>query len=179
MSLSLSRKLAALGWDIALISRSEDKLKMVQDRVQEDGSKARVLARAADAGRPAQLREALDWAKKELSGKVDVLCYNAARVGKSCDDSVTQDGGRLIAVSLSCSHATIGPNDLMDLDPATMEDDFKTSATGTLVAGQWFAKNANTERVADGEWPVFLVPASLLHQVGNCRGLYGRSISSC
>lgn len=80
---SLSRKLAAQGWDIALISRSEDKLDLVLHKLQEEGSTGKTVARAADAREPKELREALNWAKAELNGNVDVLCYNAARVGTS------------------------------------------------------------------------------------------------
>lgn len=59
----------------------------------------------------------------------------------------------------------IGLYDLMELKPSIMEEDFQATASGTLIAGQWFSKNANTDRVAQGEWPLFLVPVGVLHKV--------------
>src|SRR4051794_24710916 len=56
-------------------------------------------------------------------------------------------------------------DDLMTVKPETLEADFKTAAIGTLVAGRWFAKNANTSRVKQGEYPLLLVTGGLLHQV--------------
>ena len=53
----------------------------------------------------------------------------------------------------------------MTVKPETMEADFKTSAIGTLVAGQWFAKNANTSRVKEGEYPLLLVTGGELDRV--------------
>ena len=53
----------------------------------------------------------------------------------------------------------------MTVKPETLEADFKTAAVGTLVAGQWFAKNANTTRVNQGEYPLLLVTGGVLHQV--------------
>ncbi|KAJ5219467.1 uncharacterized protein N7498_001566 [Penicillium cinerascens] len=50
----------------------------------------------------------------------------------------------------------------MDLTPEALESDLKVSAVGTLVAGQWFAQNARVDRVAQGEYPVFLVTGGLL-----------------
>lgn len=59
----------------------------------------------------------------------------------------------------------LATDDLMTVKPETVEADFKTAAIGTLVAGQWFAKNANTSRVKQGEYPLLLVTGGLLHQV--------------
>ena len=59
----------------------------------------------------------------------------------------------------------LGMDDLMTVKPETVEADFKTAAIGTLVAGRWFAKNANTSRVKQGEYPLLLVTGGLLHQV--------------
>jgi hypothetical protein len=56
-------------------------------------------------------------------------------------------------------------DDLMTVKPETVEADFKTAAIGTLVAARWFAKNANTSRVKQGEYPLLLVTGGLLHQV--------------
>ena len=53
----------------------------------------------------------------------------------------------------------------MTLKSETLEADFKTAAIGTLLAGQWFAKNANTSRVDQGEYPLLLVTGGVLHQV--------------
>lgn len=65
-----------------------------------------------------------------------------------------------------------GMDDLMKLEPDVLVADFKISAVGTLVTGQWFAKNADTSKVSDGEYPLFLVTGGLLHKVcsfGNAR----------
>ena len=56
-------------------------------------------------------------------------------------------------------------DDLMTVKPETVEADFKTAAIGTLTAGRWFAKNANTSRVKQGEYPLLLVTGGVLHQV--------------
>jgi hypothetical protein len=58
-----------------------------------------------------------------------------------------------------------GADDLMTVRPETLEADFKTAAIGTLVAGQWFEKNANTSNVNQGEYPLLLVTGGVLHQV--------------
>jgi hypothetical protein len=63
----------------------------------------------------------------------------------------------------------------MTVKPETMEADFKTAAIGTLVAGRWFAKNANTSRVGQGEYPLLLVTGGLLHQV-SWGSTYGNGI---
>jgi hypothetical protein len=60
---------------------------------------------------------------------------------------------------------TLAPDDLMTVKPETVEADFKTSAIGTLVTGQWFAKNANTSRVKQGEYPLLLVTGGELDRV--------------
>jgi hypothetical protein len=59
-----------------------------------------------------------------------------------------------------------GVDDLMKVTPEMLEADFKVSAVGTLVTGQWFATHANTSRVGEGEYPLFLVTGGVLHQVG-------------
>lgn len=53
----------------------------------------------------------------------------------------------------------------MTVKPEILEADFKTAAVGTLVAGQWFAKNADSSRVSQGEYPLLLVTGGVLHQV--------------
>lgn len=85
------------------------------------------------------LKAALDWAVQELGGKLDVLNYNAAQVASS---SITQ------------------------VTPEDIEQDFKVSVVGTLVAGQWFADgHADVDRVAEGEWPLYLVTGGILDKV--------------
>ncbi|PLB52000.1 NAD(P)-binding protein [Aspergillus steynii IBT 23096] len=139
MSKSLAIWLASLGWNIALISRSEKSLSNIADEVrqaQQERKGGKVIYRAADASEPTILNAALDWCVQELGGKLDVLSYNAARVSLS---SVT------------------------DMTAEELEQDFKVSAVGTLTAGQWFARgNANVEKIAEGEWPVFLVTGGVL-----------------
>ncbi|RAH47304.1 NAD(P)-binding protein [Aspergillus brunneoviolaceus CBS 621.78] len=139
MSKSLALWLASLGWNIALISRSEQNLSAIAKEVREaqKSPAAKVLYRTADAGEPASLTAALDWCLQELGGTLDVLCYNAARV------TVT---------------------DITSTRPEELQEDFKISAVGTLVAGQWFAgeNHARVDRVAQGEWPLFLVTGGTL-----------------
>ena len=83
VSLSLTRRLASLGWRIALISRSEEKLEMVAKAAKSaiSSSEAPIFCQIADAGDPAQLMKALDRSRETL-GSVDCVLYNAARVGK-------------------------------------------------------------------------------------------------
>ncbi|KAE8154158.1 hypothetical protein BDV25DRAFT_148028 [Aspergillus avenaceus] len=138
MSKSLAIWLASLGWNIALVSRSEKSLSAIADEVRhaQKGKSGKVVYRSADAGEPTILKAALDWCVQELGGKLDVLCYNAARVALS---------------------------NIMDVTCDDLEQDFKVSAVGTLTSGQWFASgNANVDRVSDGEWPLLLVTGGLL-----------------
>ena len=58
----------------------------------------------------------------------------------------------------------VGSDDLMTMKSEVLETDFKISAVGTLVAGQWFAQNANRSKVASGEYPLLLVTGGLLHK---------------
>ncbi|KAI9155024.1 Diacetyl reductase [(S)-acetoin forming] [Paramyrothecium foliicola] len=138
MSKSLAVWLANLGWNIALVSRSENSLSAIAEEVRraQNGKSGKVIYRAADASEPTTLKATLDWCVQELGGKLDVLNYNAARVA---------------------------PSTVIDVTPEELEQDFKVSVVGTLVAGQWFAGgNANVERVAEGEWPLFLVTGGIL-----------------
>ena len=134
MSKSLALWLASLGWNIALVSRSEKNLSAIADEVRQTAQKSKggkVVYRPADASDPTALKATLEWCAQELGGKLDVLSYNAARVA---------------------------PSNVTELTPDELEQDFRVSAVGTLVAGQWFADgNANVDRVAEGEWPLFLV----------------------
>lgn len=137
MSRSLALWLASVGWSIALISRSENTLSRIADEVKVAQTKAdaKVIYRTADAGNPNSLTTALDWCSQQFDGKVDVLNYNAARV--------------------TASHIT-------DLTTEVLELDLQVSAVGTLVAGQWFSRNANSGNVSNGEWPLFLVTGGTL-----------------
>jgi hypothetical protein len=69
-----------------------------------------------------------------------------------------------------------GADDLMALTPQIIEADFKVSAVGTLVTGQWFAKHANTSRLIKGEYPLLLVTGGVLHQVSLSSSNCPRSI---
>jgi hypothetical protein len=64
----------------------------------------------------------------------------------------------------------------MTVTPEILEADFKIAAIGTLIAGQWFATNANTSRVDQGEYPLLLVTGGVLHQVRSelCTQALGR-----
>lgn len=139
MSKSLAMWLASLGWNIALISRSKQSLSAITEEVKraQKNKDARAVYRTADAGDATSLKAALDWCVEQLGGKLDVLGYNAARVAGS---------------------------DLTTTTPGMLELDFRVSAVGTLVAGQWFMDgNSRTDRVAEkGEWPLFLVTGGVL-----------------
>ncbi|KAJ5986314.1 Protein flp [Penicillium sp. IBT 35674x] len=137
MSRSLALWLASLGWNIALISRSEETLSKIATEIKnaQKNPDAKVVYKTGDTSDPSSLKTALDWSVEQFQCKLDVLNYNAAHV---CETSI------------------------MDLHPEALESDFKVSAVGTLVAGQWFAQNARIDRVAQGEYPVFLVTGGLL-----------------
>jgi len=53
----------------------------------------------------------------------------------------------------------------MTVKPEVLETDFKTSTIGTLVAGRWFVKNADTSKISQGEYPMLLVTGGVLHKV--------------
>ncbi|KAJ5764509.1 hypothetical protein N7533_003190 [Penicillium manginii] len=137
MSRSLALWLANLGWNIALVSRSENSLSKIADEVKaaRTSADAKVIYRTADAGNPSSLTTALDWCALQFDGKVDVLNYNAAHVAES--------------------HVS-------ELSIEMLELDLRVSAIGTLVAGQWFTRNANSDYISNGEWPLFLVTGGVL-----------------
>jgi short-subunit dehydrogenase len=81
ISYSLAYKLAAQGWSMALLSRSQEKLDTLAKALKDKHPNASIVTEAVDAGDTNAFLKALSKAKKEL-GSVDVLCYNAARVGK-------------------------------------------------------------------------------------------------
>ncbi|OJJ71763.1 hypothetical protein ASPBRDRAFT_43142 [Aspergillus brasiliensis CBS 101740] len=137
MSRSLALWLASVGWNIALVSRSEKSLSKITEEVKaaQTNADAKVIYRTADAGDPDSLTSTLDWCAQQLGGKLDVLHYNAAHVAEP--------------------HIT-------EVTPERLNLDFQVSAVGTLVAGQWFTRHANTDRVSHGEWPLFLVTGGTL-----------------
>jgi len=137
MSRSLALWLASLGWNIALISRSEDNLSKFATEIKkaQKNPDAKVVYKTGDTSDPSSLKTALDWSIEQFQCKLDVLNYNAAHVSQT---------------------------NIMELTPEALESDFKVSAVGTLIAGQWFAQNARIDRVANGEYPVFLVTGGLL-----------------
>ncbi|GKZ16500.1 hypothetical protein AbraIFM66951_000272 [Aspergillus brasiliensis] len=137
MSRSLALWLASVGWSIALVSRSEKSLSKIADEVKaaQTNADAKVIYRTADAGDPDSLTSTLDWCAQQFGGKLDALNYNAAHV--------------------AASHIT-------EVTPEMLKLDFQVSAVGTLVAGQWFTRHANTDRVSNGEWPLFLVTGGTL-----------------
>ncbi|KAJ5752132.1 hypothetical protein N7520_009049 [Penicillium odoratum] len=117
MSRSLALWLAGLGWNIALVSRTQKSISAIASEVvaAQRNRNAKVVFRTADAGQPASLEAALDWSVQQIGGKVDVLNYNAAHVA---------------------------PSDILNLTPEVLEADFRVSALGTLIAGQWFVEHA-------------------------------------
>ncbi|KAI9645163.1 hypothetical protein NHQ30_005897 [Ciborinia camelliae] len=136
MSRSLSLYLASHSWQIILISRNHASLLSLASEINSfHPSAPQVLVHTGDASIPSSLTEALAWAADQVRGKIDVVCYNAARVA---------------------------PSPLLDLKPETLLQDFNISAMGTLVAGQWFMNHANTSHISEGEHPLFLVPGGLL-----------------
>ncbi|KAJ5928879.1 hypothetical protein N7466_007835 [Penicillium verhagenii] len=137
MSRSLALWLASLGWNIALISRSEKNLSTIADEVKnaQTNKESKVIYRAADAGDPTSLKAALDWCADQFQSKLDVLNYNAAHVSES---------------------------DITNLTPEELEADFRVAAVGTLVAGQWFTKNARLDNIQKGERPLLLVTGGAL-----------------
>jgi len=175
VSLSLAAKLASIGWRIALISRSLDKLTAVANDARRAGGKDVVVkCKLANAGDPVQLWQALDWAKEEL-GTVDCVCFNAARIDMfDVAPSLTLEleGTRDTPVLTT---AFLGSNSLMTDTPEVLDQDFRTSVIGTLGTGQWFANYVGEHPVhaEDGmeepnnntPFPLFLVTAGLLEQV--------------
>lgn len=81
ISCSLAYRLAAQGWKIALLSRSPEKLDNLAKALKDKHPDARIVTDTVDAGDASVFSQALSKAKREL-GSVDVLCYNAARVGE-------------------------------------------------------------------------------------------------
>jgi len=81
ISSSLAHRLAALGWKIALLSRSQDKLDALAKALKDKHPDVTVVTHVVDAGDVNVFLHALSETKTEL-GSVDALCYNAARVGK-------------------------------------------------------------------------------------------------
>src|ERR1700733_1244725 len=156
ISSSLAHRLAAQGWKIALLSRSQDKLDALTKALKDKHPDVTVVTHAVDAGDVNAFLHALSETKAELSS-VDVLCYNAARVGELFEE--VHDCSRIERIG------NLGMDDLMTVKPETVEADFKTAAIGTLIAGRWFAKNANTSRVKQGEYPLLLVTGGVLPQV--------------
>ncbi|KAF2152773.1 NAD(P)-binding protein [Myriangium duriaei CBS 260.36] len=118
ISRSLSIYLTQQGYNLGLISRSQSGLDKLASELKSKHNATKVVTHSADAGDAASLSKALDSVNEQLGRNVDALIYNAARVG---------------------------PNDLLELTPDILEQDFKTAAVGTLVAGQWFSKHANTK----------------------------------
>jgi len=138
MSKSFAIWLAILGWNIALVSRSEKDLSAIADEVRraQKGKDVSVIYQAVDASEPSILKAMLDWCVRELGCKLDVLSYNAARVAMT---------------------------DIAKTAPEELEKDFRASAVGTMVASQWFAEgNSRVDRIAEGEWPLFLVTGGIL-----------------
>ena len=88
ISMSLARRLAAAGWNVALLSRSQEKLNIFAAELEKTKKPgAKIVTRAVDAANPQELVQALEEIKQKLDA-IDVLCYNAARVGKILDPGV-------------------------------------------------------------------------------------------
>jgi short-subunit dehydrogenase len=81
ISSSLAHRLATEGWNIALLSRSQDKLLALAEELDKHKApNAKLVTKVVDAGDPPALLKALEECKNEM-GAVDVICYNAAKVG--------------------------------------------------------------------------------------------------
>lgn len=145
MSKSLAMWLARSGWSVALLSRNEKQLaEFVTDLAKlQTNPNAKIVYRRADASNPDDLQAALDWARDSLGGSLDVLNYNAARVADS---------------------------EIRDLTPSEFELDVRVSAVGTLIAGQWFTRNARKDFIrrsqdrhtSSGEYPLLLITGGVL-----------------
>ena len=156
ISRSLALYLAKQNWKIGLISRSTSSLQTLASGIiqatttttssssssshPDIQSTTEVFTCTADAGDPTSLTNALNDLKQQLGGKLDVLVYNAAHVR---------------------------PSDLLTLDQKTLEQDFKTSALGTLTAGQWFSANANANAFTTEERPLLLITGGVLDRNPN------------
>ncbi|KAF4553724.1 Short chain dehydrogenase-like protein 60 [Elsinoe fawcettii] len=137
ISRSLALHLASQSYSIGLITRSESTLFSLSSEISSLQPTAKIHTYAADASNTTSLLAALDALKTKLS-HVDVLIYNAARVQ---------------------------PVPLLTTSPDVFLDDFRISAIGTLVAGQWFATNAPSS--TDGAKPLFIVTGGVLDKEPN------------
>jgi NAD(P)-dependent dehydrogenase (short-subunit alcohol dehydrogenase family) len=66
---------------LALVARSDDALREVQQRVREAGPQARVVVIAADLAREEDVERAVARALFEFGGRLDVLVNNASALG--------------------------------------------------------------------------------------------------
>lgn len=135
VSSNLARRLAGLGWSIALLSRNVASLQSLAAEVekQKRDTTSKIIYKAVDVTDTIQLTETLDWAKSQL-GKVNAIVYNAARVGVDY---------------------------LLTVSPETLEFDFKLAVVGSLVTGQWFTKNADLE--SEEQHPIIYFTSGPLH----------------
>ncbi|KAJ5766321.1 uncharacterized protein N7511_003937 [Penicillium nucicola] len=137
MSRSLALWLASQGWNIALIARSEKTLSAIAEEAKavQKNPKAKIIWQTADASDTTALKAALDLTVEQFQCKLDVLNFNVARVAET---------------------------NILDVTPEELDLDFRISAVGTLVAGQWFTRNARLDFVSTGEKPLFLITGGLL-----------------
>ncbi|GAM91182.1 hypothetical protein ANO11243_092290 [Dothideomycetidae sp. 11243] len=135
ISRSLSLYLASQNYAIGLISRTKSSLDKLASEIASKHPDSKVFVHAADVGDSQPLTSALDALKAQLGGSVTVLVYNAARVG---------------------------PSALLSLSPSELETDLRTSAIGTLVAGQWFSHNADA-----ASKPLLLITGGVLDREPN------------
>jgi NAD(P)-dependent dehydrogenase (short-subunit alcohol dehydrogenase family) len=70
---SCARKFASQGYAVALVARSADKLKVLEDEINKSGAQA--ISVAADATKEADVKKAFDQIK--AWGNIEVLVYNA------------------------------------------------------------------------------------------------------
>ena len=93
ISSALAHRLAAQNWKIALLSRSQEKLETSAGALKDKHPNATILTETVDAGDSSGFSKALSRAKERL-GSVDVLCYNAARVGMSYSSLIQLRAGK-------------------------------------------------------------------------------------
>ncbi|MFG2847191.1 SDR family oxidoreductase [Kitasatospora sp. NPDC048296] len=89
LGMAVARAFAEAGHAVALIGRTDPKLKELAAQLQEEGHTAH--AYQADAADPAQLRSALDAAVADL-GAPESLVYNAAYARPDTPTAVSPEG---------------------------------------------------------------------------------------
>lgn len=113
---SLARRFAREGFDMALLSRSEEGSAAALQAAKDEGSNANFFA--ADAARPETIEEALSMAGETL-GAIDVLIYNV--------------------------RGTFGGSEPLDLSYADLEGMFQIEVIGAFAAAKAILPSMRTK----------------------------------